>query len=155
MKVKGSPSNRNPLKLGLGVVLVVMGIGMLVNGIRGLFDEKVKLITPRGSIYVEVADTEEERQTGLMYRKELSEGHGMLFKFETNDSAGCFWMKNTYVPLDMVWLDDKKQVISIHENATPLSEKPICPKQNGAYVIEVNAGEARRLGVAEGVTIRF
>jgi uncharacterized membrane protein (UPF0127 family) len=130
------------------IVFLIVAIGVISN-------DRTEINTPFGSIRVEIADTDSERKTGLMNRQELTRSTGMLFKFDGPHDAGCFWMKDTFVPLDMVWLDASKKVIYVHENATPLSETSICPPSNGAYVVEVNAGEAKSLGMVVGAQLKF
>lgn len=84
----------------------------------------VVLKTDRGEIpfKVEIADTPEERERGLMFREKLEEGHGMLFVFEEEAPRG-FWMKNTKIPLDIVFFDREKTVVSFVENMKPCSER--------------------------------
>ena len=98
---------------------------------------------------VEMATTEAEREKGLMYRKSLPEGQGMLFDFHHDQEVG-FWMKNTYIPLDMIFIRSDGRIMRIAENTEPLSEK-IVPS-NGAVraVLEVIGGTARKLGIAPG-----
>jgi uncharacterized membrane protein (UPF0127 family) len=93
---------------------------------------------------VELAQTYEERMIGLMDRKELKDIDGMLFIFE-NESEQAFWMKNTYIPLDMVFYDDEGKFVSIQRNATPcIDQEWDCPSyySNGKakYVLETKAG---------------
>ena len=102
---------------------------------------------------VEIADTEEERALGLMHRYRLDEGAGMLFVFDTVKDTS-FWMRNTHIALDMIWLDEKGRVTGVHENAVPESEELI--PSNGAVkaVLELNAGAARALGMlGDGVRV--
>ncbi|NBV42245.1 DUF192 domain-containing protein, partial [bacterium] len=75
---------------------------------------------------VEVARTEQEQEVGLMYRRSLPKNHGMLFVFN-QDKPHSFWMKNTYLALDMIWIDRNYRVVHIVSNARPLSEVPIVP----------------------------
>jgi uncharacterized protein len=98
---------------------------------------------------VELVTTDEERAQGLMYRKELPEGRGMLFDFKTEQNAE-FWMKNTYISLDIIFIRADGRILRIAENTEPLSEKRI--PSGGAIrgVLEVIAGTARKLGIAPG-----
>jgi len=98
---------------------------------------------------VEMATTEAERAQGLMNRKSLPEGQGMLFDFQRDQEVG-FWMKNTYIPLDMIFIRSDGRIMRIAENTEPLSER-IVPS-NGAVraVLEVIGGTARKLGIAPG-----
>ncbi|NWG24181.1 MAG: DUF192 domain-containing protein [Pseudorhodoplanes sp.] len=115
-------------------------------------DQKTVEIVSRNGVHVftvELATTEAERTQGLMYRRELPEGHGMLFDFQRDQELG-FWMKNTYIPLDMIFIRGDGRIWRIAENTVPLSTK-IVPS-NGAVraVLEVIGGTARKLGIAPG-----
>jgi len=98
---------------------------------------------------VEMATTDAERAQGLMNRKSLPEGQGMLFDFHRDQEVG-FWMRNTYIPLDMIFIRSDGRIMRIAENTEPLSER-IVPS-NGAVraVLEVIGGTSRKLGIAPG-----
>jgi len=98
---------------------------------------------------VEVVDSDEERQKGLMFRKELPEGKGMLFDFKT-EAPVSFWMKNTYVALDMIFIRGDGRIVSIAENTEPMSERMIPSAGPVRGVLEVVAGTARKLGIRPG-----
>ena len=98
---------------------------------------------------VEIADTEPARERGLMFRKELPAGQGMLFDFHQEQQVG-FWMKNTLIPLDMIFIDGRGRVVSVAHSATPLSEKVIMSGAPARAVLEVIGGTARRLGIEPG-----
>jgi uncharacterized membrane protein (UPF0127 family) len=98
---------------------------------------------------VEMATTEEEKTTGLMYRKELPEGKGMLFDF-TPEQEVSMWMKNTYIPLDMIFIRADGRILRIAENAEPLSTKIIPSRGLAKGVLEVIAGTAQKYGIAPG-----
>lgn len=102
---------------------------------------------------VEIADTTEERAKGLMFRDSMSSGAGMLFVFETPREVG-FWMKNTLIPLDMIFVAPDGRVARVHENAVPQDETLIPGGSGIQYVLEINGGLARRLGIAEGAELR-
>ncbi len=98
---------------------------------------------------VEVAVNDEERAKGLMFRRELPEGEGMLFDFK-RDEAVSMWMRNTYVPLDMIFIRRDGRILRIAENTEPLSDRIIPSGGPVRAVLEVVAGTARKLGIAPG-----
>ena len=98
---------------------------------------------------VELATTEAEREKGLMFRKELPEGQGMLFDFHRDQDVG-FWMQNTYIPLDMIFIRGDGRILRIAENTEPMSTKVIPSGGPVRFVLEVIAGTARKLGIAPG-----
>ena len=99
-------------------------------------------------LYVKVADTDEKRTIGLMGRKELPDNHGMLFKFPFAHRLS-FWMRNTYIPLDIAFLDDQGEVLQI-ENMYPLSTRAITSSYICKYALEVNSGWFDKNGVRVG-----
>ncbi len=112
------------------------------------------LVAPLGTISLEYAKTASERETGLMNRQKLDDNTGMLFVFDRGE-ANCFWMKDTFMPLDMIWLDHTKKVVFVHQNAVPQSETSLCPDAPATYVLEVNAGQADKLGLVVGAQADF
>ncbi|MGI9390630.1 MAG: DUF192 domain-containing protein [Boseongicola sp.] len=102
---------------------------------------------------VDVADDPEERSIGLMHREHLSAGAGMLFAYDGPQRV-IFWMKNTLIPLDMIFLDAAGLVTRIHENAVPHDQTLIEGGERVMFVLEINGGLARRLGIAEGSELR-
>jgi uncharacterized protein len=98
---------------------------------------------------VEIADTDATREKGLMYRKSLPEGSGMLFDFHDEQDVG-FWMQNTYIPLDMLFIRADGRILRIAENTEPLSTRVIRSGGPVRAVLEVIGGTARKLGIAPG-----
>jgi len=98
---------------------------------------------------VEMATTEEEKQTGLMWRKELPDGKGMLFDFSPEQQISM-WMKNTYIPLDMIFIRADGRILRIAENTEPLSTKIISSGGLAKGVLEVIAGTAQKYGIQPG-----
>jgi len=101
---------------------------------------------------VELAGTDEERKYGLMWRERLDVDHGMLFVYPA-DGVYSFWMKNTLIPLDIIWLAADGTVVYISENAEPCTSDycpSINPNKKARYVLEINGGEAERIGLSEG-----
>ncbi len=113
--------------------------------------QPLEIATAKGVIVleVEVAQTDAERTNGLMYRKSLPEQHGMLFDFE-EDQPVYMWMKNTYIPLDMLFIRSNGTIARIAANTTPLSTATISSGEPVRAVVEIGGGEAARLGIAPG-----
>nr|WP_223814347.1 DUF192 domain-containing protein [Roseicitreum antarcticum] len=102
---------------------------------------------------VEIADTPETRNQGLMFRENMPRFAGMLFIYQAPQSAS-FWMRNTLIPLDMLFVDAAGEVTRIHHDAVPLDETPIFGGDDVLMVLEINGGMARRLGITEGTALR-
>ena len=98
---------------------------------------------------VEMATTEQEKETGLMYRKELADGKGMLFDFSPEQQVSM-WMKNTYISLDMIFIRADGRILRIAENTEPESTRIISSGGLAKGVLEVIAGTARKYGIAPG-----
>ena len=103
--------------------------------------------------HVEIADDSAERAKGLMFREAMASGAGMLFVYDQPQPA-AFWMKNTLIPLDMIFADARGVVRHVHENAVPGDETPIPGGDAVQYVLEINGGLAARLGIAPGAEMR-
>jgi uncharacterized protein len=103
---------------------------------------------------VEIADTEAQRAKGLMFRKELPDGQGMLFDFQREQEVS-FWMKNTYIPLDMIFIRRDGRILRIAENTEPLSTRIIPSGGPVRAVLEVIGGTARKFGIAPGDRVAF
>jgi uncharacterized membrane protein (UPF0127 family) len=119
----------------------------------------VIIFTSSSKVYVnvEIADTEEKRRTGLMYRDYLDENSGMLFVFEEEQHV-TFWMKNTKLPLDMVFISANGTISEIKENIQPCVEDPcpVYPSEHPVkYVLEVNAGFCRSNNITVGDVARI
>jgi uncharacterized membrane protein (UPF0127 family) len=113
--------------------------------------QPLEIVTKNGVqvFSVEIATTEEEKQTGLMYRKELADGKGMLFDFNPEQEVSM-WMKNTYVSLDMIFIRADGRVLRIAENTEPMSTKIISSRGPARAVLEVVAGTAQKYGIRPG-----
>jgi uncharacterized protein len=117
--------------------------------------ELLSIVTASGAhdFSVEVMRTDAERERGLMFRHYLPNDRGMLFNFDVEQPV-MMWMKNTFLPLDMIFMDRSGRVVSIAANTEPLSEH-IIPSVAPAYaVLEVNAGTAARIGLKVGDRVR-
>jgi uncharacterized membrane protein (UPF0127 family) len=106
------------------------------------------------SVRVEIADDEASRERGLMFRAHLDEDAGMVFVFRA-PSEVYFWMKNTEIPLDMIFADQDGHIVGIVADAKPYSEKTVGPGKPAQYVLEVNSGFCKRHGIATGDWMRF
>lgn len=104
---------------------------------------------PLASIDIEVADSPAKRSQGLMYRKSMEENHGMLFIFPMEEPQS-FWMKNTIIPLDIIFVNSNKQIVKIHKNTTPFSERSMLSEKPAIYVVEVIAGYTDKFNIREG-----
>ena len=106
------------------------------------------------SVSVEVVKTQEARQLGLMYRKSLAKKSGMLFIFE-NEREHSFTMKNTYIPLDMIFINRSNKITGIVKNTTPKTKGPYTINAPSLYVLEVNTGFCRENGIEKGDSVIF
>jgi uncharacterized protein len=115
----------------------------------------VRLETPRGPwvIQVEIANTDEARARGLMFRKDLPQDHGMIFVFPSSEEHS-FWMHNTLIGLDLIYLGEDRSVVGVI-TAPPLTDTPRSVHQPSRYVLEVSAGEAAAHAVGPGTRVAF
>ncbi len=107
---------------------------------------------------VEVADDDAERARGLMYRDAMAEGNGMLF-IHDGEEPQAYWMKNTRIPLDILYFNEARKLVTQQRDVPPCSLGDRCPSYPSnapaRYVLELNAGEAERLKLADGAELRF
>ncbi len=103
---------------------------------------------------VELADTEEKRKTGLMNRAPLPADGGMIFDFRQSKTDATIWMKNTKIPLDVLFIDPTGTVLAIAVNARPESLRTISPGLPAAAVLEINGGKATELGIKPGDKVK-
>jgi uncharacterized membrane protein (UPF0127 family) len=132
------------------LAFLVVGLANLSVG-RAADMQPLEIVSKSGVhvFAVELVANDEDRARGLMYRKELPEGRGMLFDFKT-DQPVSFWMRNTYIPLDMIFIRSDGRIQRIAENTEPLSERLVPSGAPVRGVLEVIAGTARKLGIAPG-----
>ena len=135
----------------LAVAVVMTFAALVAGGARAAMFQTLEIATKSGvQIFtVEMATSEEEKTTGLMYRKELADGKGMLFDFSPEQPISM-WMKNTYVSLDMIFIRADGRVLRIAENTEPLSTSIISSGGPARAVLEVVAGTAKKYGIAPG-----
>jgi uncharacterized protein len=136
----------------IGIVLLgCLGFLLAAGMVRAAGPSTLEIVSKTGVhvFAVEIANTEPEREKGLMFRKSLPEGQGMLFDFHQEQPVS-FWMRNTYIPLDMIFIRADGRILHIVENAEPLSERMIPSNGPVLAVLEVIAGTVRKLGIAPG-----
>jgi uncharacterized membrane protein (UPF0127 family) len=106
------------------------------------------------TIQAEIADTPPARQQGLMFRTAMADSQGMLFLFPTEDHLS-FWMHNTLIPLDMIFIKTDHTVLGVVENATPKTDTSRQVPGVSQFVLEVNGGLSQRLGIKAGENVAF
>ncbi len=134
------------------VMLALLAAGLVAAGGARAADLQTLEIATRSGVQtfsVEVATTEEEKRTGLMFRKELPDGRGMLFDFSPEQEVSM-WMKNTFIPLDMIFIGADGRILRIAENTVPQSTRIIPSRGPAKAVLEVIAGTAKKYGIAPG-----
>jgi hypothetical protein len=134
------------------LVMLVAGAGHeRVQAQSGIERRILSITTATGAqeFIVEIANTEPDRQRGLMFRRNLGEREGMLFLFDQQEII-TMWMKNTYISLDMIFINDERLVVDVARNAEPLSLDVIASKAPAKWVLELNAGSADRFGIRPG-----
>lgn len=134
------------------LVAVLLAVAVLLPGAASAAKVEPLEIATKSGVHVfavEVARTDEERRTGLMYRKELPDGRGMLFDFSPPQEI-AMWMKNTFISLDMIFIGADGRVTRVAHDTEPQSTKIISSQGPARAVLEVIAGTAKRLGIAPG-----
>ena len=131
---------------------LVAGIGAAGAGLR---TERLEIATPNGThaFNVELATTPDQQATGLMFRRRMAADAGMLFLYEPGRHV-TMWMKNTYIPLDMLFIGPQGRILHIVERTVPLSNELISSKSAVRAVLELNAGTVSRLGISTGDRVR-
>jgi uncharacterized membrane protein (UPF0127 family) len=133
------------------IAFILFGLLVAVGPVRPAGLQSLEIASKTGVhvFAVEMAENDAERAKGLMFRKELPEGRGMLFDFQREQEVS-FWMENTYIPLDMIFIRGDGRILRIVENTEPLSTRIIPSGGPVRAVLEVIAGTARKLGIAPG-----
>lgn len=150
MLTKKIAKTKSAPKPVLAVGMVLVGVGLVVFGLRGVLEDKVYIRTPKMLIRAEVSDDNTERTLGLSGRNSLSAGRAMLFVFDKPELHGI-WMRDMKFAIDIVWLDSSKEVVAIQANAKPSSyPKVFQPRVKSVYVIELANGRAVELGIKVG-----
>ena len=134
----------------------LLGLLLAAGPLRAADEHTLEIASKTGVhvFSVEIADTDATRAKGLMFRKKLPDGQGMLFDFH-NEQEVSFWMENTYIPLDMIFIRGDGRILRIAENTTPLSTRIIPSGGPVRAVLEVIGGTARKLGIAPGDRVAY
>lgn len=148
--------SRRPYLIGAFILLSFLVFGAvkpLENDVRASFQ------TQNTTVHLEVADTAEERERGLMFREELDENHGMLFVYE-EEAPRSFWMKNTLIPLDIIFLGSDKTIINIEKaypepNTSDSNLERYSSESPAQYVVEVNQNFTERNEIGKGDRVEF
>ena len=143
----------------LKVIIILICIIFIGFVIYSLNDSKeIREVCFNNSCYkVEVSKTSQERSRGLMFREYLKEENGMLFIFSEEGKYG-FWMKNTYIPLDIIWISQNNEVVQTIENIQPCKIDDCLSyggHENALYVLEVNSGEIEKNNIKIGDEVEF
>lgn len=136
-------------KIALGALLVLAPLGLTS---PVLADETIATIVSgdnRHEFEVEIADDDRSRGRGLMFRRELAPNAGMLFDYLTERPAS-FWMRNTLIPLDMIFIRENGEIVQVHANAIPHDETPIRSIVDVRFILEIPGGRAEELGIGAG-----
>ncbi len=142
----------------MGGLLAAFALGATAATAGGCRDTKAQFRGADGEggkarFTVEIADDNDEIRLGLMNRESMPRSAGMLFVYDQPASVS-FWMRNTLIPLDMIFIGADGVVRRVHENAVPLDETPIFGGDDIQYVLEINGGLAKALGIGEGSELR-
>jgi uncharacterized membrane protein (UPF0127 family) len=130
---------------------ILFGLFVVASPARPAEQHTLEIASKTGvhAFSVEIAQNDAERAKGLMFRKKLPEGQGMLFDFQHEQDV-AFWMENTYIPLDMIFIRGDGRILRIAENTVPLSRRMIPSGGPVRAVLEVIGGTSRKLGIAPG-----
>ena len=144
------------MKTFLKFVFSLCLLGLLIFGVYFCFSSrntlKIKTVNAVIPYQIERATTPEQQRKGLMGRNQLPAQNGMLFLFNPPRVARM-WMKDTLIPLDMLFFDEEGRIVFIHQNARPLDKTVISSRQPVAGVLEINAGEAEKFGITLGAIV--
>jgi uncharacterized membrane protein (UPF0127 family) len=148
---RGVDRHRTRARLWIPFAVIMAVYAISAFGARAASIQPLEIVTKSGvqMFSVEMATTEEEKTTGLMYRKELPDGKGMLFDFSPEQEVSM-WMKNTFISLDMIFIRADGRILRIAENTEPQSTKIIPSRGLAKGVLEVIAGTAKKYGIAPG-----
>ncbi len=145
------------MRFAVQVLLVLLAVPALQLAAQSRTPRGLAVFPDGTRVSVEIADTEPVRARGLMFRQQLAPNEGMVFVFPA-PGVYPFWMKNTLIPLDMLWLDERGRIVWIAQSVPPCRADP-CPSygptREAEYVIEVVAGFSREHGVKVGDVVKL
>ncbi|MFH1656519.1 MAG: DUF192 domain-containing protein [Candidatus Nealsonbacteria bacterium] len=147
--------NKKMVVIILFLVLIIFGLIIFMNANKDINEDNQKqaqVCFQNNCFKVELAQTAQDRKNGLMFREKMDLDKGMFFIFE-NSGNYSFWMKNVLISLDIIWIDENKEVVFIKENALPCKEETclsINPNKQAKYVLEVNAEVVKQTGLKIG-----
>lgn len=141
------------MKLFRLLILLILVNGLVLSVAAEELQFKTKMLSiGNHKLVVEIAESEQQRQVGLMNRKVLDKDHGMLFVLDRNSSV-CFWMKNTLIPLSIAFVSEYGVITQI-EHMLPMSTKLVCSYKEIKYGLEVNQGWFENNNIDEGMTVQ-
>jgi uncharacterized protein len=162
------PFFSNPVYIISGIVILAVILFLIINPFSkkedidseymfkkdGELTFTDSLNNSKTKIDIQIANTEFDRQLGLMYRKQMDENRGMLFIFPVEEKQS-FWMHETFIPLDMIFVNALNKIVTIHRNTQTLSDQSYPSTAPAKYVIEVNGGYCLKHNIMEGDKINF
>lgn len=134
------------------IIIIVLAIFLIQNNTK----KNAEVCIEGNCFFVELAKTNVEKSRGLMLRESLEDNEGMLFMYDS-DGEYNFWMKDTLIPLDIIWINAEREVVFIKHGALPCGEicNVIGPKTNARFVLEINGGLSETLGINIGDKFDF
>ena len=139
------------------IIIVIVVLFAFMYSTKLINNNSPKVCFEDKCFFVEVVDTPYERERGLMNRENLDSSEGMLFIFESSGNYP-FWMKNTLIDLDIIWISESGKVVYIYDNAMPCETEPcpvINPVGNAKYVLEINGGLSSEMEIETGEDVNF
>lgn len=152
-----SKNSKKKIRIFFSLSLVILVMVFVLRGGKLAAIERNQVCFEDQCVEVEIARTKTEHARGLQFRSSLPEDQGMLFIF-SDTRRHSFWMKDTLIPLDIIWLDESGQIVYMLENV-PICEQEPCPiytpSHEARYVLEINAGRSSLLNIKEGESADF
>lgn len=144
---------KNAIIVAMAAIVVLLGVMIVLIARQNPTNNLGKVSVNDTTFQVEIVADDANRQAGLMFRKSLPERHGMLFIFDRPDIYP-FWMRNTPLSLDIIYIDQDRRVVNVC-TMPPETDRHCSPTRPALYVLELEAGSAKRYGIAPGMTVDF